>query len=161
MIDEESCWISIHDAVALMETMLQCYRGMAVDLLRQAVMDLKVKSKTVNSSPRYLVSDMAGTEVIHSDGGQRIEVCRKDVVEFCLKFQHAAKRSRKGKSTLSNSIATAIAEIWAGKEITDGASARNDKINEWLVSHKIIKVQSRDVTRTIQRVLRELHTGHR
>jgi hypothetical protein len=86
MIDEESCWISIHDAVALMETMLQCYRGMAVDLLRQAVMDLKVKSKTVNSSPRYLVSDMAGTEVIHSDGGQRIEVCRKDVVEFCLNF---------------------------------------------------------------------------
>jgi hypothetical protein len=59
MIDEESDWLSVDAAVALVETTLQCYREKAVDLVQQAVNNLKVKSKTVNSSPRWLVSDMA------------------------------------------------------------------------------------------------------
>lgn len=162
MIDEESDWLSVDAAVALVETTLLCYREKAVDLVRQAVNNLKVKSKTVNSSPRWLVSDMAGMEVIHSDGGKRVEVCRKDVVEFCLELQHSAKRSspRKSKSALSNNVTSAIADLWPDKKITVGAKVRNDKIHEWLISRGIIG-KSQDVTRTIQRVLREQRNGHR
>lgn len=162
MIDEESDWLSVDAAVALVETTLQCYRGKAVDLVRQAVNNLKVKSKTVNSSPRWLVSDMAGMEVIHSDGGERVEVCRKDVVKFCLELQHAATPSspRKSKSALSNNVTSAIADLWPDKKITVGAKVRNDKLHEWLISRGIIG-KSRDVTRTIQRVLREQRNGHR
>lgn len=162
MIDEESDWLSVDAAVALVETTLQCYREKAVDLVQQAVKNLKVKSKTINSSPRWLVSDMAGMEVIHSDGGKRVEVCRKDVVEFCLELQHAAKPSspRKSKSALSNNVTLAIADLWLDKKITEGAKLRNDKIHEWLISRGIIS-KSRDVTRTIQRVLREQRNGHK
>jgi hypothetical protein len=162
VIDEESDWLSVDAAVALVEATLQCYRERAVDLVRQAVNNLKVKSKTVNSSLGWLVSDMAGMEVIHSDGGKKVEVCRKDVIEFCLELQHAAKRSspRKSNSALSNNVIAAIANLWPDKKITVGTKVRNAKIHEWLISRGIIG-KSRDVTRTIQRVLREQRNGHR
>jgi hypothetical protein len=162
MIDEESNWLSVDAAVALVETTLQCYRERAVDLVRQAVNNLKVKSKTTYSSPSWLVSDMAGMEVIHSDGGKRVEVCRKDVVEFCSKLQHAAKRSspRKSKSALSNNVTSAIADLWPDKKITEGVKVRKDKIHDWLISRGIIG-KPRDVARIIQRVLREQRNCHK
>ena len=152
MINEDSDWISRDAAVAYVEATLQCYREKALELVRQAVNNLKVKSRTVNSSPKWLVSDIAGQEVFHSDHGESIEVCRKDVVEFCLELQHAAKRSspRKSKSALSNNVTSAIADLWPNKEITERAKVRNDKIHKWLISRGIIG-KSQDVTRTIQK----------
>jgi hypothetical protein len=153
MIDEVSDWIPHPAAVALVETTLQCYREKAVDLIRQAVKNLKVKSRTVNS-PMWLMSDMAGIEVIHE--GESIEVCRNDVVEFCSGLQRAATRSsqRETKSALRNNIIAAITDLWPDKEIPADATVRNKKIHEWLISRGIIS-KSRDVTRTIQRVLSE------
>jgi hypothetical protein len=113
MIDEASDWISVDAAVALVETTLHCHREKAVDLVRQAVNNLKVKSRTVNSTAEWVVLEVAGEEVFYSDRGQRIEVCRKDVVEFSLELQHAATRSspRKRKSALWNNVTLAIAEL--------------------------------------------------
>jgi hypothetical protein len=154
MIDEESDWISVEDAVSLVETTLQCYRERASDILRQAVDNLRVKSRTVNSSPRWIVSEVAGAEVYHSDHGKRVEVLHKDVIEFCSGLKRTATRSSPPKkSALRNSVTAAIADLWPDKEITLRAKDRDDKIHEWLKSRGIIG-KFEDVTRTIQRVLR-------
>ncbi len=161
MNDEDSDWISRDAAVAYVEATLHCYREKALELVRKAVNNLKVKSRTV-SSPEWLVSVIAGQEAFHSDHGESIEVCRRDVVEFCLELQHAAKRSSplKRKSALWNNITSAIADLWPDKEITERAKVRNDKIHEWLISRGIIG-KFEDVTRAIQRVIREQRKGHR
>jgi hypothetical protein len=153
MIDEESDWISVDAAVALVETALQSYRERAIDLLRQAVDNLRVKSRTVNSSPQWIVSEVAGVEVYHSDHGKRVEVSRKGVVEVCLELQRTATRSSPPKKpALRNNVTAAIADLWPDKEITVRAKDRDKKIHEWLKSRGIIG-KSEDVTRTIQRVL--------
>jgi len=159
MINEDSDWISRDAAVAYVEATLNCYREKALELVRKAVNNLKVKSRTV-SSPEWLVSVIAGQEAFHSHG-ESIEVCRRDVVEFCLQLQHAATQSspRKRKSALWNNVTSAIADLWPDKEITERAKVRNDKIHEWLKSRGIIG-KFEDITRTIQRVLRE-QKGHR
>ena len=54
MVDEESDWISLEDAVTYVEETQQCYREKADELVRQAVDNLKLKSRTVNSSPRWI-----------------------------------------------------------------------------------------------------------
>src|ERR1700680_5046034 len=71
MIDEASDWISVDVSVALVETTLQCHRRKAVDLVRLAVNNLKVKSKTVNSTPEWVVLEVAGKEEFYSDRGER------------------------------------------------------------------------------------------
>ena len=83
-------------------------------------------------------------------------------VAACLELQHAAKRSSplKRKSALWNNVTSAIADLWPDKEITERAKVRNDKIHEWLISRGIIG-KFEDVTRAIQRVIREQRKGHR
>jgi hypothetical protein len=44
MIDEDSDWISLDAAVAYVEATQQCYREKAVDLLRQAANNLKLRA---------------------------------------------------------------------------------------------------------------------
>ena len=156
MIDEASDWISVDASVALVETTLQCHRRKAVDLVRLAVNNLKVKSKTVNSTPEWVVLEVAGKEEFYSDRGERIEVCRKDVVGFCLELQHTATRSspRKRQSALWNNVTLAIADLWSGKEITERPKDRNDNIHKWLISRGII-AKTEDITRTIQRVIKK------
>jgi hypothetical protein len=156
MTDEASDWISVDASVALVETTLQCHRRKAVDLVRLAVNNLKVKSKTVNSTPEWVVLEVAGKEEFYSDRGERIEVCRKDVVGFCLELQHTATRSspRKRQSALWNNVTLAIADLWSGKEITERPKDRNDNIHKWLISRGII-AKTEDITRTIQRVIKK------
>jgi hypothetical protein len=162
MIDEDSDWISFEDAVAYVEATQQCHREKAVELVWQAASDLKLRSRTVESSPRWIESVIAGVKVYHSDCGQRVEVCRKDVVQFFLELQHTTTRSSPGKSksALWNNVTSAIADLWSDKEITVRPKDRNKKIHEWLISREIIS-KFEDVTRTIQRVLREQRKGPR
>jgi hypothetical protein len=86
MIDEESDWISVDGAVSLVETALQCYRERARDLLRQAVNNLRVKSRTVNSSPRWIVSEVAGAEVYHSDHARESKSRARTSLNFAWDF---------------------------------------------------------------------------
>jgi len=162
MIDEESDWISIDAAVALVETMLRCHREKAVELLRQAVDNLKVKSRTVNSLA-WIETEMDGAEVFFSNRGKSLEVCRKDVAEYCLELQQrAASRSSppKRRSATRNNVTSAIADLWPDGEITFRAKDRNGKIHDWLKSRNLIG-KHEDVTRTIQRVLREQRNSHK
>ena len=159
MIDEDSDWMSFHEAVTYVEVTLHCYRGMARQLLRKAVNNMKVKTRTP-PSPMWLVSVIAGQEVTHSDYGESVEVCRKDVVEFCLEFQRTAIRSSppKKRSALWNNITSAIVELWGNKPITERAKDRDAKIHHWLDYRKLIR-KHEDVTRTIQKVLKAQREG--
>jgi hypothetical protein len=162
MIDGDSDSMSLDEAVTYVAATLHCYRDKARELVRKAINNLKVKSITVHSSPKWLVSVIAGQEVFYSDHGESIEVCRKDVVELCLELRQAARRSSRPKkrSAVWNGVSSAIADLWPNKEITVRGKDRNDRIHEWLISRRIIG-KAEDVTRTIQRVLKEQRNGHR
>ena len=48
MIDEDLDWMSFHEAVTYVEVTLHCYRGMARQLLRKAVNNMKVKTSNAS-----------------------------------------------------------------------------------------------------------------
>jgi len=150
MIDDCSDWMSFHDAVAYVEATQQCYENLAIELLRQAAHGLKIRTRTVQSSPRWVVSGSR----YYPDDGIDLEFCREDVLKLWPKRQKDAPRSRppESRSAIWNGIRTAIHELWPNG-ITVKAKDRNIRIHEWLKSHEIIR-QHNDVTRTIQRVLR-------
>ena len=170
MIDKDSDWISRDAAVAHVEATQQCYREKAVDLVRQAVDNLKLRSRTVNSPPGWLVSNIAGVERFHSDFGKRVEVCRKDLLELWPERQNDATRpppakigsnaaQRRGKP-ISDDVRSAINELWPGG-IPVGlmAKERDAQIIEWLkVKNKKI---SKNISRTIQRVLKAEREAHK
>jgi len=170
MINEDSDWISRDAAVAYVEATLNCYREKALELVRKAVNNLKVKSRTVHSSPEWLVSVIAGQEAIHSDHGESIEVCRKDVVEFCLELRQAGTRSAQAKigsnaaqrrgQPISISVRSAINELWPGGIPADlMAKERDEKIIERLKEKN--KKTSKYISRTIQRVLKADREAHK
>ena len=170
MIDEDLDWISHYAAVDHVEATQQCYREKAVDLVRQAVDNLKLRSRTVKSSPRWLVSDIAGVEVFHSDFGKRVEVCRKDVFELWPERQNDATRpapakigsnaaQRRGKP-ISDGVRSAINERWPGGIPADlMAKERDEQIIEWLKEKN--KKISKNISRTIQRVLKAEREAHK
>jgi hypothetical protein len=170
MIDEDSDWISHYAAVDHVEATQECYREKAVDLVRQAVDNLKLRSRTVKSSPRWLVSDIAGVEVFHSDFGKRVEVCRKDVFELWPERQNDATRpapakigsnaaQRRGKP-ISDGVRSAINERWPGGIPADlMAKERDEQIIEWLEEKN--KKISKNISRTIQRVLKAEREAHK
>jgi hypothetical protein len=157
MNDHDSDWISLGEAATLVEATMKCYRDKAIDLLRQAADDLKLKSRTVtSSSPRWVVSDISGEERIYSDWGKRIEVSRKGVLELCAELQKDAAASTLsgiGSGAISDGIRLAIDDLWTD-EIPKGLRAkdRNKKILEWLKDHK--KSIPTDLSKAVQRVLR-------
>jgi hypothetical protein len=118
---------------------LICHREKAVGLLHQAKDDLKLKSRTVTSSPRWVVSNIGEQEIFHSDWGQRIELSRKGVLEFCAKQKMVAASTLSGigSGAISDAIRLAIDDLWPD-EIPKGLRAkdRNTKIFEWLKDHK-------------------------
>jgi hypothetical protein len=157
MNDHDSDWISLGEAATYVEATMKCYRDKATDLLRQAADDLKLKSRTVtSSSPRWVVSDIGGEERFYSDGGKRIEVSRKGVLELCAELQKDAAASTPsgiGSGAISDGIRLAIDDLWPD-EIPKGLRAkdRNKKILEWLKDHK--KSTPTDLSKAVQRVLR-------
>ena len=171
MIDEDSDWISFDRRGRL--------RGSDATMLSReggrigtagGVNNLKVKSKTVNSSPRWIVSSIAGQEIFHSDGGNRVEVCRQDVLELWPERQKDATRSAPAKigptaaqrrrQPISDGVRSAINELWPGEIPADlMAKERDEQIIEWLKGKN--KKNSKNLPRTIQRVLKSEREAHK
>jgi hypothetical protein len=170
MIDEDSDWISFAAAVAHVEATQQCYREKAIDLVRQAADNLKLKSRTVKSSPKWIVSYKAGKQIFHSDYGQRIEVCRQNVLELWPERQKDATRpapSKIGSNTqrrgqpISDGVRSAIKDLWPGGIPTDlMAKERDEQIIQRLKYHKKKNI-SKNISRTIQRVLKAEREAHK
>jgi|SRR5208282_2205942 len=171
MIDEDSDWISFEDAVAYVEATQQCHREKAVELVRQPASDLKLRSRTVESSPRWIESVIAGVKVYHSDFGKRVEVCRQDLLELWPERQKGATRLAPAKigptaaqrrhQPISDGVRTAINEIWPGGIPCDLlAKERDEQIIEWLKEKKQKNI-SGNLSRTIQRVLKKEREAHK
>jgi hypothetical protein len=160
MNDDASDWMSVDEAATYVEATVGCYREKAIDLLRQAADGLKVKSRTVNSSPRWIVdSDIAGNEIFYSDHGKRIELYRDDVLKLWPKHHRKdATQSTPLKtrsSAISDGIRLAMNNLWPGG-IPEGVRAkeRDNQIREWLKDNR--KSIPENVPRAVQRVLKKL-----
>jgi hypothetical protein len=155
MNDDDSDWMSLYEAANYVEATMKCYRGKAIDLLHQAARGLKLKSRTVNSSPRWVVSIIGGREVWHSDGGERIEVSRKGVLDLWPEQQKDATPStslKPGSSAISDGIRLAIGTLWPdGIPAGVRAKERDNQIREWLEDNK--KSIPTDLSRAVQRVI--------
>jgi hypothetical protein len=149
MNDED--WISFDEAVAYVEAKKQCYREKAIDLLGQAADSFKVRTRTVNSSPRWVGSEIAGRSVFHSDGGQRIEFHRKDLVALC----ESKSTPPKGRSRpISDGIRLAINALWPdGIPAGVRAKVRDTQILQWLKRND--KSISTNISRAVERVLKK------
>jgi hypothetical protein len=167
MIDEDSDWISFHAAVAYVEATLQCYHEKAASLVRQAANDLKLRSRTVDSSSPGWLEDRLGR--IYSDGGQRNEVRRQDVLELWPERQKDATRPTSAKiepnaeqrhpQPISNGIRSAISDLWPGGIPAHlMAKERDEQIKKWLQDNN--KKISVNISRTIQRVLEAKRKTH-
>src|SRR5262249_49227757 len=85
--DDDSDWWPVDRAVAHVEQALHCYREKAVQLVRQAVDDLTLKSRT-NPEPRWYGLDVGEGEIFFSDRGKGVvEIFREDLVRFCSQRQ--------------------------------------------------------------------------
>jgi hypothetical protein len=171
MTDEDSNWIRLDAAVAHVEAMQKCYREMAFDLVKQAVKNGNLRSRTVNSSPRWIVSkNMAGADRYYSDHGERVEVYRKDVLELWPEHQNDATRpappeigsnaTQKRSKPISDAIRLAINDLWHG-EIPAGlrAKERDNQILDWLKRNG--KSIPENISRAVQRVLKADREAHK
>ena len=122
MIDTNSDWISLNDAATHVAERLPCYRDHAFELVLRAARDLRLKSRTINGPPRWIVSVVAGEERFHSDSGARIEVCREDLLKLWPEHQKDAMQSFRPQigsnatqqrcRPISNGVQLAIDFLW-------------------------------------------------
>jgi hypothetical protein len=158
MDDDDSKWMSLAAAAAHVETTQQCYREKAIDLIRQAADNLKLRSRT--TPPSWIESTTAaGDEIAYY--GTTVEFYRKHVLELWPEGQKDATRSspRKSGSALQNGIRSAIADIGPDRINTMRTKDLYDKIHERLIAQGII-TKFEDVSRTIQRVLKADREAH-
>jgi hypothetical protein len=78
VIDDCSDWMSFHDAVAHVEARQQCYEDLAIELLRQAAHGLKIRTRLVQSSPRWVLSG----DKYYEDNARDLQFCREDVLKL-------------------------------------------------------------------------------
>lgn len=151
MTDDNSEWMSFHDAVAYVEEAQKCYEELAIRLLKQSVDRQEVASRTVDASG-WIVSG----DVYYPNNGKDLEFWREDVHRRFAKVLSDATRSSsssaRNETAVRKGICTAILEL--GTNLRNvSAKERNQQIHGWLRSKKIIG-EHHCVTRSIQRVLK-------
>jgi hypothetical protein len=161
MIDEESNWMPLHEVIARVAEIKQCYQENAARLVWEAVSRSEVKSRTVDGSPSWLASHLAGQEIFHSDGGVTIELWREDVFR---KWKERSKQEPSLAQTPNSSrprpremgIVDAIRAIWPnGIPARQKPKERDNKIRAWLIERGENISDRMKISRQIQRVLRK------
>jgi hypothetical protein len=158
MVDEESDWISREAAIELVEATLHCYRERAINLVREAVDGLKVKSRTAPGPPGWVSSHLPdGSEIIFVD--RNIEVWREDVLKLCSESQPLPAKPpsnpppRRARAA-EEGILLAIRSIWPDGIPQEGLKAkdRDNRIANWLKEHG--RSAPTDVAKAVQRALK-------
>jgi hypothetical protein len=163
MTHEELDWMPLHGVIAHVEAAVQCPRGKAIELVREAMYSLKVRSQTVCGSPGWIVSTSPdGNERFHSDGGNRTEVWREDVLrEWSEHSRHqpslvqtACKVPRRGPRPIEEGIVLSIDRLWPdGIPVGLRAKERDKSIAADLKKNGASVPDN--ISRPVQRALRE------
>jgi hypothetical protein len=150
VIDDCSNWMSFHEALAHVEATQKCYQGLAIRLLQQAADNLKIRSRTVQGSPRWVVSG----DKYYEDHGSNLQFCREDVLKHWPEKQKEAAAPRRSRSG-ANSIAVdlALRALYPGGGVPEGVTAkdRNRQVLQWLKDHN--KSIPSDLPKAIQRAV--------
>jgi hypothetical protein len=150
VIDECSDWMSFDDALAHVEATQKCYQEMAIRLLQQAADSLMIRSRTVESSPRWVVSG----DKYYEDDGRDLQFCREDVLKLWReqkKEADAPRRSRRGATSVAVDLAL-DAEFPGGVPEGLRAKERNDRLLQWLGKNN--KSIPRDLPKAVQRAIK-------
>jgi hypothetical protein len=150
VVDDCSDWMSFHDALAHVEATLNCYRGLAIRLLREAADSLKIRSRTVQGSPRWVVSG----DKYYEDDGTDLQFRREDVLKFCQEQQKeaaTAKRPKSGAKTAA--VKLALDALYPGG-VPEGLTAkeRNRQVLQWLKDQR--KSTPVDITKAVKMALK-------
>jgi hypothetical protein len=153
MIDDCSDWMSFNAALAHVEAAQKCYEALAIRLLRKAADSLKIRSRTVEGLPRWVVSG----DKYFEDDGRELQFCRDDILRLWpAQRQEAAApvRSRFGSGAVSAAVHLAL-DALEPTGILDGVRGKQrvEKIREWLLAHD--KAVATDLAKAVQRALKQ------
>ena len=98
VIDDCSDWMSFDDALAHVEATQNCYQELAVRLLQKAADSLKIRSRTVQGSPRWNKSD----DKYYSDNGIDLQFRREDDLKHWPEQQKEAAAPRRSTPGLAS-----------------------------------------------------------
>jgi hypothetical protein len=153
-----SDWMSFNEALTHVEATQKCYEELAIRLLQQAADSLKIRSRAVQGSPRWVVSG----DKYFADDGRDLQFCREDILTLWpeqRKEGAAPGRSRIGSGAISVAVHLALEALWPNG-VPEGlrAKERNEKVLEWLKDNN--KSVPTDLAKAVQRVLkRPRNTG--
>jgi hypothetical protein len=152
VIDDCSDWMSFHDALAHVETTQKCYQELAIKLLLQATDNLKIRSRTFQGSPRWVVSG----DKYYSDDGRDLQFCREDVLRLWPEQQNevtASTRSRIKSGAISVGVSLALHALWpSGVPAGLRAKDRDKAVHKWLKDHN--KSIPSNLPKAVQRALK-------
>lgn len=120
------------------------------DCCSKAADSLKIRSRTVQGSPRWVVSGNR----YYEDDGRDVEFCREDVLKHWPEQQKEAAapgRSRSGANSVALDLA--LRDLWPGG-VPEGlrAKERNEQVLQWLKDHN--KSIPSDLPKAVQRALK-------
>jgi hypothetical protein len=161
MIEGEEAWTPLYEAVEFVEAKQCCHRERAIALVREALEAGQLRSRTVAGPPLWVVTrGPDGSERFHSDGGERIEVLREDVLQLWQEGKQPAVRKKavpKRPKPVEEGILEAIRALWPNG-IPRGLKAkqRDNQIHKWLKDNgrSVGKDPSPSLSRVVQRVLK-------
>ena len=150
VIDDCSDWMSFDDALAHVEATQNCYRELAIRLLQRAADSLKIRSRTVQGSPRWVELG----DKYHSDNGIDLQFRREDVLKHWPEQQKevaAPRRSRSGAKTVA--VELALDALYPGG-VPEGLTAkeRDKQVLQWLTDQG--KSIPSDIAKAVQRALK-------
>jgi hypothetical protein len=151
VIDDCSDWMSFDDALAHVEATQNCYQELAIRLLQEAADSLKIRSRTVQGSPRWVVSG----DKYYSDNGIDLQFCREDVLKHWPEQQKEAaapRRSRSGAKAVA--VESALDALYPGG-VPEGLTAkeRNQQVLQRLRDQR--KSIPSDIAKAVQRALKQ------
>jgi hypothetical protein len=163
MAEHDPDWVPIDRAIAHVEKAQQCCREKAVNLVRQAADNLKLRSRT-NPKPIWYNVDLGGQEIFFSDRGRgRVEICREDLLKLWPEQTDATnshvvktKPASTKQAPTQEKVGWAIEALWPeGIPLDLGATECDCQIHEWLVAQKMIRPETTlsSISRATQRLL--------
>jgi hypothetical protein len=150
VIDDCSDWMSFDDALAHVEATQNCYQELAIRLLQEAADSLKIRSRTVQGSPRWVESG----DKYYSDNRIDLQFCREDVLKHWPEQQKEAAAPRPSRSGAKRvAVELALVALYPGG-VPKGliAKERNQQVLQWLTDQR--KSIPRDIAKAVQRALK-------